>query len=214
LSLHLDATAISALGARTTLTQQAEGPTYGGDHVRNHVDRVTKATSVAAVAASLVVWWPAFTLGTYGVVFFEQTLSLWAASTAVFLVSLTAGRRDRVSWPRRLTLLLPSLWLLVSIVVPPSADTTTSRALFLMSVALTLVGIPYLAALLLRVSIAGYEQLPSRRRLVAAAVVAAVAIGAFVLGQINNRFLTCNDFTVSGNYAPPGCTESQGHLGL
>jgi hypothetical protein len=64
------------------------------------------------------------------------------------------------------------------------------------------------------VSIASYEQLPSRRRLVAAAVVAAVAIGAFVLGEINNRFLTCNDFTVSGNYAPPGCTEGQGHLGL
>jgi hypothetical protein len=35
-----------------------------------------------------------------------------------------------------------------------------------------------------------------------------------VLGQINNRFLTCNDFTVSGNSAPPGCTEGQGHLGL
>ena len=146
--------------------------------------------------------------------FFQQTLSLWEDSTAVFLVSLMAGRRDRVSWPRRLTLLLPSLWLLVAIVVPPGADTTTSRALFLMSVALTLVGIPYLAALLLRVSIAGYEQLPSRRRLVAAAVVAAVAIGTFVLGQINNRFPTCNDFTVSGNYAPPGCTEGQGHLGL
>jgi hypothetical protein len=214
LPLHPDATAISALGARATLTQRAKEPVYDGDGVRTHVDRVTKATSVAAVAASLVVWWPAFTLGTYGVVFFQQTLSLWAASTAVFLVSLMAGRRDRVSWPRRLTLLLPSLWLLVAIVVPPGADTTTSRALFLMSVALTLVGIPYLAALLLRVSIAGYEQLPSRRRLVAAAVVAAVAIGAFVLGQINNRFLTCNDFTVSGNYAPPGCTEGQGHLGL
>jgi hypothetical protein len=213
LPLHLDATAISALGARATLTQQ-EGPAYGGDGVYHQVDRVTKATSVAAVAASLVVWWPAFTLGAYGVVFFEQTLSLWAASMAVFLVSLTAGRRDRVSWPRRLTLLLPSLWLLVAMVVPPGADTTTSRALFLMSVALTLVGIPYLAALLLRVSIAGYEQLPSRRRLVAAAVVAAVAVGAFVLGQINNRFLTCSDFTVSGNYAPPGCTEGQGHLGL
>jgi len=56
-----------------------------------------------------VVWWPAFDLGAYGVIFFQQLLALWAASTAIFLVSLTAGRRDRVSRPRRLALLLPSL---------------------------------------------------------------------------------------------------------
>jgi hypothetical protein len=31
----------------------------------------------------MAVWWPAFTLGAYGVVFFEQALSLWAAATAV-----------------------------------------------------------------------------------------------------------------------------------
>src|SRR5829696_6661269 len=81
-------------------------------------DRITRATSVAAVAGALVVWWPAFTLGTYGVVFFQQTLSLWVAATAIFLVSLTAGRRDRVSWPRRLALLIPSLWLLLAITLP------------------------------------------------------------------------------------------------
>lgn len=60
-------------------------------------DRITQATSVAVVAAALLVWWPAFDLGAYGVIFFNQFLSLWAASTAIFLASLTAWRRARVS---------------------------------------------------------------------------------------------------------------------
>ena len=62
--------------------------------VEASTDRITRATSVAAVAGALVVWWPAFTLAAYGVVFFQQALSLWVASTAIFLVSLTAGRRE------------------------------------------------------------------------------------------------------------------------
>ena len=114
-----------------------------------------------------------------------------------------------MSWPRRLALLLPSLWLLLAIAVPPGEDTPWSRALFYLAIVLTLAGIPFLAALLLRVTIVGYEQIPSRRRLVAAAVVGLVVIAAFGLGQFNNRYLTCNDFIVSGNDPPPGCTQGQ-----
>jgi len=176
-------------------------------------DRTTQATSVAVVAAALLVWWPAFDLGAYGVIFFNQFLSLWAASTAIFLVSLTAGRRFRVSWPRRLALLLPSLWLLLAFVLPEAGSKTWSRALFFLAIVLTLAGIPFLAALLLRVTISGYEQIPSRRRLIAAGLVAMVAIASFGLGKFNNRFLTCNDFVVSGNDTPHGCAQGRGHLG-
>jgi hypothetical protein len=137
------------------------------DRVEASTDRIMQATSVAVVAAALVVWWPAFDLGAYGVLFFNQFLSLWAASTAIFLASLTAGRRARVSWARRLALLIPSLWLLLAFALPEGGARPWSRALFYMAVVLTLAGAPFLAALLLRVTIAGYEQIPSRRRLVA-----------------------------------------------
>jgi hypothetical protein len=106
------------------------GPANGSDGPEANADRITQAISVAVVAAALVVWWPAFDLGAYGVIFFQQLLALWAASTAIFLVSLTAGRRARVSWPRRLALLLPSLWLLLAIVLPEVGVRTWSRALF------------------------------------------------------------------------------------
>lgn len=192
---------------------EVNGPANDRDRIEASTDRITQATSVAVVAAALVVWWPAFDLGAYGVIFFQQMLALWAASTAVFLASLTAGRRARVSWPRRLALLIPSLWLLLAFAIPEGGPEPWSRALFYLAIALTLAGTPFLAALLLRVTIAGYEQIPARRRLVVAALVGVVAIAAFGLGQFNNRFLTCNDFIISGNDTPPGCAEGHGHLG-
>jgi hypothetical protein len=192
---------------------EVSGPAEDRDSVETSTERTSQATSVAVVAAALVVWWPAFDLGAYGVIFFQQMLALWAASTAIFLASLTAGRRAQVSWPRRLALLIPSLWLLLALAIPEGGSEPWSRALFYLAIVLTLAGTPFLAALLLRVTIAGYEQIPSRRRLVAAAVVGIVAIAAFGLGQFNNRFLTCNDFIISGNDTPPGCAEGRGHLG-
>jgi hypothetical protein len=41
------------------------------DEPEASADRVAEATSVAVVAAALVVWWPAFDLGAYGVIFFQ-----------------------------------------------------------------------------------------------------------------------------------------------
>jgi hypothetical protein len=189
------------------------GPGNRRDRPAVGADPITQATSVAVVAAALLVWWPAFDLGAYGAIFFNQFLSLWAASTAIFLVSLTAGRRARVSWPRRLALLLPSLWLLLAFVLPEAGSEALSRALFFLAIVLTLAGIPFLAALVLRVTISGYEQIPARRRLVAAGLVAIVAIASFGLGKFNNRFLTCNDFIVSGNDTPNGCAQGHSHLG-
>ena len=58
-------------------------PAGSSDLVDASTDRTTQATSVAVVAAALVAWWPAFDLGAYGVLFFNQFLSLWAASTAI-----------------------------------------------------------------------------------------------------------------------------------
>jgi hypothetical protein len=86
---------------------ELSGPGDDRERVGASRDRITRETSVAVVAAALVVWWPAFTLGAYGVIFFQQLLSLWAASTAIFLTSLTARRRAQVSWARRLALLIP-----------------------------------------------------------------------------------------------------------
>jgi hypothetical protein len=74
----------------------------------------------------------------------------------IFLTSLTARRRAQVSWARRLALLIPSLWLLLALAVPEGEAKPLSWALSWLAMVLTLAGAPFLAALLLRVTIAGY----------------------------------------------------------
>ena len=170
------------------------------------IDPRLRATAVASVGAALISWWPAFTLGAYRTVFFEQVLSLWAASAGAFIVLLLFRRHRSVPWPRLLALLVPTVWLIVAFLAPTGSHTTLTTALFWLTLALTLAGGPYMAWVLLRITLVGYDSLTRRQHWALIGTVAAVVVIAFTLGRLNPHFLTCGDFTISGNSEPPGCT--------
>ncbi|HQR27407.1 MAG TPA: hypothetical protein PLP61_10250 [Nocardioides sp.] len=168
------------------------------------LDRETRRVVAISVAASSIGWWPAFTLGVYGVIFFEQHLALWAAATSAFIaVEVSGGRRvlRRVS---NYTLLLPSLWL-VLIWLLPVTDSTARYLLFWFGVLVTLLGMPALAAFLVRLLIPGAENLPRRQAAIAIVAVAIVMAAAYLLGTQHPHMLSCDDFTISGNFAPANC---------
>ena len=48
-------------------------------------DEDARRLAGTSIAGAGLGWWPAFTLGVYGVVFFEQHLALWAAATSALL---------------------------------------------------------------------------------------------------------------------------------
>ena len=168
------------------------------------LDRETRRVVAISVAASSIGWWPAFTLGVYGVIFFEQHLALWAAATSAFIaVEVSGGRRvlRRVS---NYTLLLPSLWL-VLIWLLPVTDSTARYLLFWFGVLVTLLGMPALAAFLVRLLIPGAENLPRRQAAIAIVAVAIVMAAAYLLGTQHPHMLSCDDFSISGNFAPDNC---------
>jgi hypothetical protein len=168
------------------------------------LDRETRRVVAIAVAASSIGWWPAFTMGVYGVIFFEQHLALWAAATSAFIaVELGGGRRvlRRVS---NYTLLLPSLWL-VLIWLLPVTDSTARYVLFWFGVVVTLLGMPALAAFLVRLLVPGAESLPRRQAAIAIIAVAIVMAAAYVGGTQHPHMLSCDDFSISGNFAPENC---------
>ena len=45
------------------------------------LDEDSRRVVAAGLAGAALGSWPAFTLGAYGVIFFEQHLALWAAAT-------------------------------------------------------------------------------------------------------------------------------------
>jgi hypothetical protein len=176
------------------------------------VDPRLRSLAVAAVGAAVISWWPAFTLGAYHTVFFEQILALWAASTAAFVILVIFKQRRAVSWPHRFALLLPSVWLLVEFALPTGTPEGQSVALLWFALVLTLVGGPYLAWTLLRITLVGYDTLSRRQRWAVLGVVAGVLLVGYLLGRLNPYFLTCDDFTISGNYPPPDCTPGPATL--
>lgn len=174
------------------------------------LDEDSRRVVAAALAGAALGSWPAFTLGVYGVIFFEQHLALWAAATSVFL-ALGYSRGPRV-WrrPAVLALLLPTLWIVIAWILPVGGTSGIYQALFWLGVVITIFGLPALAAFLIRLIIPTAERLQGKERLAVAGVVAAVMLTSFVVGTQHPRILTCEDFTISGNFAPENCSPGTG----
>ena len=84
--------------------------------------------AVISVGMATVVWWPSFTLGAWGVLFFDQLLTLWAASTAAFVFVLFERRPVGRRLLRAFLLLLPSVWLVFSFIDFDTTDVFTFLA--------------------------------------------------------------------------------------
>lgn len=162
------------------------------------------------VGIVVIAWWPAFTLGAWGEIFFDDILALWAASSAAFVFVLIEKRPVGARLARAFVLLLPSVWVLLNFFVVD--DSTTDFGIVILdlaALAAVLVGIPFTLWVLVRITFPDISTNTSRRsKWILTAVVFAVVAASFVLGLNQARFLTCEDFTISGNSQPPGCTPA------
>lgn len=168
-----------------------------------------RAFSLVVVGMSIAVWWPAFTLGAWGDLFFDQQLLVWVAATAAFFVVLLRPRALGRRWPSLLALAVPSLWLALYFVVDADSGDLGTAVVTLFGIVLGLIGIPFTLWALTRVLWPEIgSDLPRRTRVGALAIVAALAVASFVLGVNQSRFLTCEEFDLSGNSRPPGCVPA------
>lgn len=175
-------------------------------------DLGVRRLAAITVATSLLVWWPAFTLGVYHRIFFEQIFALWAAATTAFIVAvLLLGRRAQ---PAVYALLLPSVWILLTWLNTADIASLGHDVLFWLGVVVTLIGFPAMIALVLIMVVPGAESVRSRRdNAVAIGAIALVVLLSFTLGTQHSRLLTCEDFKISGNDQPASCTPGTGVTG-
>lgn len=165
---------------------------------------------VVMVGMAAIVWWPAFTLGAWQTLFFDDLLGLWAASTAAFVFVLVERRPVGGRLVRAFVLLLPSLWLLLNFIVGDT-DNIAVAVVDLAAIGAVLIGIPFTLWVLVRIVWPDFATETRRRtKWLIAGVVLGIAVVSLVLGANQMHFLTCDDFTISGNSQPPGCVTSLG----
>lgn len=160
------------------------------------------------VGMAAIAWWPAFTLGAWKEIFFDDILALWAASTAAFVFVLVERRPLGGRLARALVLLLPSLWLLLNFVADDETTDFGLALLDLAGLAAVIVGIPFTLWVLVRIVWPDFATETRRRtKWLIVLVVFGVTAASFVLGLNQASFLTCEDFALSGNSEPPGCVH-------
>ncbi|MFB2585065.1 hypothetical protein [Herbiconiux liukaitaii] len=172
--------------------------------VRPATDSRQRVTAVLVIGMSVVVWWPAFTIGAWGDLFFDQVLGVWAAATAALLVVLLEpGGRHKVR--RALALITPSLWVVLMFVVQDLNDGLV-LLVALVGAAVALLALPTAMWVLARMVWPDFGETTWRMRFVVLGAVGFIAVVSLLLGANHSRFLTCEEFAISGNSEPPGCT--------
>lgn len=169
-----------------------------------------RAQGVVIVGMCIAIWWPSFTLGAWGRLFFEQILTVWTAATAALLVVIFRRDGERYRMRRAVALLIPTLWLVLAIVGKDDGSALDVLTDVLGST-VAVVGIPATMWVLARIiwPELGAGISLARRTLVMAAVLF-ISGCAYLLGVNHSAFLTCEDFTISGNSEPRGCTPKPG----
>lgn len=172
-------------------------------------DMAERATGVVAVGMCIAMWWPAFTLGAWGQLFFEQKLTVWAAASGALLVVLFRRHGEENRKRRALALMLPTLWLVLALTAEDDGGflDVLTRAL---GNTVAVVGLPATMWVLARIiwPDLGEGSLSPARRFVVVTLVLCIAMASYLLGVNHAAFLTCEDFTISGNSEPAGCTPA------
>lgn len=168
----------------------------------------SKTFAFVLIGMAVAVWWPAFTLGAWGDLFFDQLLTVWVISVAGLVVVL-AHPRGRRRWGRAIALGIPSVWVALSFATTDTDAGLGVVLVELLGTAVGLIGIPFTLW-----TICGilwpelFTELRLRARLGVLLTVGGIAVASFLLGSAQEYFLTCQDFAVSGNSNPPGCVDA------
>lgn len=165
-----------------------------------------RATLLIAAGSASVAFMVGFNFGAFGVVFFDQLLTIWVLAAVVFVASIVSDTPPR-TWPQRLVLLVPSLWLVAAWLDNTSAFELQDNAVFALTVVVTVFVLPAVAWIMITVINADFANLPGRSKGVVVATVGLFIIMGIVLGARNDTFLNCGDFKISGNDLPANCLE-------
>lgn len=165
-----------------------------------------RATLLITVTAATVAFGLAFNEGAFDTIFFDVYMTVWVIATAVLVGSLVSELPPR-DWWGRLVLLLPTAWIVAAWIGGPADQDTAADVLFVLTIIVTVISLPFVAWVLISVINPDFVGLPTRNRIAVLAGVLVFALAGYAMGARNDMFLNCDDFKVSGNDLPANCAS-------
>ena len=166
-----------------------------------------RAAVLIAAGSSAVAFMVGFNYGAFDTVFFDQVFTVWVVSTILFGASLVTRMPPR-TWPRRIVLLLPTLWLIVAWVNNNTEADNAEAILEGVTLAVTLVALPFAGWFVITAINTEFANLPGKHKAAVVGTVALFLVLGFAFGARNDIILTCDDFKVSGNDLPANCVKT------
>ncbi|MGI9586088.1 MAG: hypothetical protein ACR2N7_10910 [Acidimicrobiia bacterium] len=166
----------------------------------------SRATVLITAGSGSIAFMLGFNYGAHGVVFFEQIFTVWVVATVVLVASVFTRVEPR-TWGRRLILLIPSLWIVISWLANNTDAERIDDLVLAFTLAVTLAALPFVGWILVTTINSDFAELPNRSKAFVLGSVALFLVIGFLLGARNDLILTCDDFKVSGNDLPTNCVS-------
>lgn len=177
----------------------------------------SRAFVLSAIAISTGVFGIAFFYGVFGTVFFEHLFYVWIASTVALIASLFVPPVDAlpafISWRGRFVLILPTIFLFWLYFTDSASLNIATGGWVEWCLAIAIMGLtlPYLLFVLIMVAVPDVERLTTLTlRVAIIGIAAAVVLAGYAIGRNHDRFITCYDFEISGNFVPDNCRKAPG----
>jgi hypothetical protein len=167
---------------------------------------IERATLLVVVGSASIAFMVGFNLGAFNVVFFGQLLIVWVIATIVLVASIVSDLPPD-TWPRRLILVLPSLWMLARWLENAQPISSGEQIVFALTVVVTVVALPFQAWILVTAINTDFADLPRGNKVVVIVAVAVTFVVGLGLGYRNDTILTCDDFESAGSVLPENCIQ-------
>lgn len=162
---------------------------------------------ITLIATALATWTLAFNYGAYNTVFFRSLLAIWVLSSVVFLGTIILPKHERpLGTAQLIGLLLPTLWVVSFFISPDRLGESNYQIIDTIITFITMLSLPNLGYAILIITQGETLRLPLRMIFAMVLIVIAVFVAGFWMGANHPRFLTCQEFTVAGDFAPENCS--------
>ena len=174
------------------------------------IDAGIRSTILISVACSFFAFDLGFEFGVHGTIYFEKVFFVWSVSLAMLLIFVIIPKKQLPVPPSLwVATAIPTLWVLIMLADRAALGDIWIRHVMTVVGFLVVLGLlPYLSVVLASVVYPDFTKMNrTLPKIGIATVIGIMVIVGYLVGANHQKFLTCDDFELSGQFVPENCSH-------